>query len=130
MAEKRLTWYRWEDRDPIAREKWTAWTVSVYAPTYERRYATILLSVANGGGRCLTRYASLGELRRRVTVPEDGIERLERAEVTALSLLVEIRRDWELIQRARAMKPGETLVNATTGEILSQAEDILRGKRK
>ena len=108
MAEKRLTWYRWEDPDPIQKDRWTAWTVSVYAPTYDRPFVSVLLSMANGGGRCLTRYRSLDALRLRLIVPEEGIERLELALTRAQRILVQIQADLRLIADARS----GTLVHA------------------
>jgi hypothetical protein len=117
MAERRLSWYRWEDPDPKQRDRWTAWTVSVYAPTYDRRYVSVLLSMANGGGRCLTRYASLDELRKRIHVPEEGIERLEMALGKAQLILVDILKDLQLISDAKS------------GALLQSVERMLREKQ-
>ena len=122
MAEKRLTWYRWEHRDPMAKEKWTAWTVSIYAPTYERNHVSVLLSIANGGGRCLTTYGSLEALYGRVVVPVEGRERLERGITQAEAILGQIRRDLRLLAVPDSLPPGAHLVRTDTGEIVREAE--------
>ncbi len=116
--EKRLAYYRWEDPDPIAKDRWTAWTVSVYAPSYDRAYVSVLLSMANGGGKCLKRYASLDDLRKVVHIPDEGIERLELALTRARSLLVDIRRDLKLIE------------DAHSGNLVQSIEQMLREQRK
>jgi hypothetical protein len=117
MAERRLSWYRWEDPDPIHKDRWTAWTVSVYAPTYDRKYVSILLSMANGGGRCLTRYSSLDELRKRINIPEEGIERLELALTKAHLILIDVLKDMQLI------------TDAKSGALLQTVERMLRERQ-
>jgi hypothetical protein len=126
MAEKRLAYYRWEDADPVQKDRWTAWTVSVYAPTYDRPYITVLLSMANGGGRCLTRYKSLDAVRARINIPSDGIERLELAITRAGIILVSLLKDLKIIDHAHSLPEGYQLVRTDTGEAIAEAERIIR----
>jgi hypothetical protein len=128
MAEKRLAYYRWEDPDPFKKEQWTAWTVSVYAPTYDRPYVSVLLSVANGGGKCLTRYASLEAIKVRVNIPKDGVERLELALTRAIEIERQVRADLLLLDHSHSLPEGGQIIRTDTGQVIAEAEKILKEK--
>ena len=128
-TKKRLTWYRWEWRDPYRKELWTAATVSVYEPTYEMPFVSFLISIANGGGRVLMRCCSLAEAQSRVVIPDKAIERLSLAETRARIILDDIKRDLRAIADIRSLSPGSQIVRTDTGEVIAEAERILRGER-
>jgi len=125
MAKKRLTWYRWEWRDPYRKELWTACTVSVYEPTYEMPFVSVLISIANGGGRVLMRCASVMEAKHRVGIPEEGMERLELAVTRAEIILTDIKRDLRAIADIRSMAPGSQIVRTDTGEVIAEGEQAI-----
>ena len=121
-----LSWYRWEWTDPYHPDFWTACTVSIYAPTYERPYVSVLGSIANGHGRVLMRCPTLQEAYSRVGVPEVGRERLELAYTKAQGLLAEVHRDLRLIMGAKGLEPGSVVIRTDTGAIVAEAEQILK----
>jgi hypothetical protein len=125
-TKQREGWYRWEHRDGHNQEYWTAYTASVYRPTYDRPYVSVLLSIANGGGRVLQRFATVSDLRQCVVVPPDGVVRIEAAYKRAMEHLTEISRKLSILN-TMDRNPDARLVVPSSGEILSAAEQILRG---
>ena len=123
MGNKRLSWVRWEWADPYSKDRWSACTVSIYSPTYDRPYVSVLISMANGGGRFLMRTKSLKDAMERVVIPDWGIERLQLAETQAINELEGINRDLRLLYDAK--QPGAKIINTETGEVLAEAEKIL-----
>jgi hypothetical protein len=99
--KNRLGWYRWEVADPQQPNYWTATTVSVYEPTYERPYISILVSIANGGGRVLYRAASLEDAQLRTGMDYTGFKKLEVAVIKAKGKLLEVQADLKLIYESK-----------------------------
>src|SRR4030042_680149 len=118
-SNKRLTWLRWEVQDPIEKRHWTAFTVSIYAPTEERRYVSVLTSIANGGGKVLFRTSSVAEAHKVILIPEEGKERLEMAEIKARVILKRVLHDQRIIDHANSLAPGAKLVRTDTGEVVA-----------
>ena len=75
----------------------------------------------------MMRCRSLVEARQRVVIPEAGLERLELALTKAHIILADIQRDLRLIADARTLPPGASIVRTDTGEVIAQAERILKG---
>jgi hypothetical protein len=102
-VKNRLGWYRWEWADPYSQGNWTACTISIYEPTYERPYIGILVSIANGGGRVLFRCATLEEAQQRTGLDYTGYKKLEVAVIKAKSILLEVQADlkaiWDMKQQ-------------------------------
>ena len=126
MNSKRLAYYRWEWPDPVHKNLWTACTVSVYPPTYDRPYVSILVSIANGGGKVLMRVPSVKEAQRRTGMPDEAVERLQLAETRAIGILAEIKRSLRLIAESLSLSPGGQVVRTDTGEVLAEAEKIIK----
>lgn len=124
--KKRLAYYRFEEIDPVNKEMWTAWVISIYAPDYEHQHVSLLLSVANGGGRCLMRFKSVAALRRRVNIPGEAIERLELAEGEGLRMLERLRADLKLIDHSHTLLENGAIVRTDTGEVIKEAERIIQ----
>jgi len=123
MRKSKLAWARWEWQDPYQGGYWTACTVSIYRPTYDYPHVSILVSMANGGGKCFMRCSSLDQAMERVVIPGKYLERLRLAETRACEEMERIKTDLRLIYDAS--QPGSKLVNAD-GEIIAEAERILR----
>lgn len=107
-------WYRWELRDGHSQEYWTAYTVSVYRPTYDRMHVSVLLSIANGGGRVLQRFANPVALYSVVNVPQDGRPRIEGAFSRAMTQLTDLART--LRQISKLQQPNIKIIDTETGE--------------
>ncbi len=91
MGGHKLASYRWEWTDPYDPEKWTAFTVSVWELSFEHPYVSVLVSIANGGGKCLFRCASLREARSLILVPIEGLPKLKQAIKAAGKSLAALR---------------------------------------
>lgn len=124
MAQ-RITWIRWEVPDPFNSRYWTAYIVQIYKPSYDYPHVTVLYSMANGGGKCKTRYRSVKELLAHHHIPEHYLERLYTGETYAWECLEGIRED---IANLGMLKKGAKLVDIASGEILNEAERILKGE--
>lgn len=122
----RIAYARWEWADPYQSNLWTACTVSVYRPSYDYPHVSVLVAIANGGGKCFMRCKSLAEAQTRVVIPKQYLDRLHLAETQAISEMVTINDDIRLLREAR--RPGARIVNTDTGEILADAERIIRGE--
>ncbi len=128
-AQHRRTYCRWEWQDPQRPEYWTACTVSVFDPSYERPYISILASIANGGGKCLMRTATLADMRLRLVIPAQYITRLELAITQATGVLTGLQRDLRVITEVGHLADGDQLVNTGTGEVVAEAERIAYGRQ-
>jgi len=125
--QHRLSWYRWEYRDAYEPKYYTAYTVSVYAPNYNHPYPSVLISQANAGGRLLQRFPDLEIAQQYITIPQDALDRLQDALVTANEIADKIEEDMRLLMQKRHLPAGSKLVNSITGEIVAEAEYILKG---
>lgn len=125
----RLTYYRWEWQDPVQERYWTAVTISVYAPTYERPYPSVLVSIANGGGRILFRCQSIEAAKKRLIIPEVGLERLENAYRVGQELEIAIKKDLALLYTAGTLPQGAGLARTDTGEIVSERGAVEQAER-
>ena len=126
MSNKRLAYYRWEWPDSIHKNLWTACTVSVYQPSYDMPFVSVLISIANGGGRVLMRTSSVAEAARRTGMPIEAMERLQLAETRAMGLLDDIKNNLRIIDNAHSLQPGSNLIRTDTGEIVAEAEKIIK----
>lgn len=124
---RRLTWCKWERKDSYDKEKYTTFHISIYSPTWERPYVTLLISISNGGGRVFFRAASVADLQSVLIVPGHYLERLMEAEQEALRIADQVGRDMRLALQARNLAPGSCVVRTDTGEIIAEAERILGG---
>lgn len=125
LRHNRLTYYRWEWHDPYHSEFWTACTVSIYAPTYEMPFVSVLVSFANGKGRVFMRTKTLDSLPFGIVLPSEGRERLERALTQAQVILNGINDNLRLVMGAQNLEPGARVIRTDTGEVIRQAEEIL-----
>ena len=121
-SRQRLGWYRWEWADPYKPNMWTACTVSIYKPTYEMPFVSVLVSIANGGGRVLMRTKTLEEAQRRTGMGAEGYERLSVTFTKALDELDKVQRDMRLIYGAKDLPPDAVIVRTDTGQIISESK--------
>ncbi len=123
----RLAWYRWTLKDCYSPKFWTAFTIGVYAPSRDRPVVAVLFSIANGGGKVFMRFRSMAELQQYFILPNDkqAIDRLLQAEVEAGKLADQFEADMKLILDAKHRRQ---LIDADTGEIVAEAERIIKGE--
>jgi hypothetical protein len=122
MAKQRLGWYRWEWADPYKPDMWTACTVSIYKPSFDYPFVSVLISIANGGGKVLMRVKTLEEAKRRTGMSDEGYERLSMAFTKAQEELEGIERGLKLIYGAKDLPPDAVIVRSDTGQIISESK--------
>ncbi len=120
----RLTYARWEYVDPRKPEHWTAFNVSVHAPTTSNPYCSLLVSMSNAGGHCTFRAASLAQVRQLLIIPPEKIARLELAERVSLAQVAQLEREFQLLYDIRNLPEGAKLARTDTGEILDKLWNV------
>ena len=123
---RRLTWCQWVVTDPYNHERYTTFYASVYAPTWERLYPSILLRITSGTGSAFFRASSVEALQRIIVIPTEYVGRLESAIVEAIRLADGIERDMRLAMERRKLPQGAGLARTDTGEIVAEAERIVQ----
>lgn len=121
-----LGWWREEVHDPYNPEYWTAINVSVMSPMMEKPYVSVLISFSNANGRVTMRVRDIKEASEVVVIPIEDAMRLESAVIKGNKIADEIEKDYKLIFERRKLPPGVSLIRTDTGEIISEAEKILR----
>jgi len=122
---KRLTWCQWRITDPYDTSKYTRVYLSVYEPTWERPYASLLCKFANGGGEIFFRFACLDDAIQVIVIPGEYMERLATSLAIANQQADQIESDMRLAIERRNLSPGARLVRTDTGEIVAEAERYL-----
>ncbi len=124
MKPCRLAWWRGETRDPYEPRYYTAITCSVYSPTIDRPWASVLISIANAGGRVLMRVHSIESALQVIHIPQEAIERLTEALGRANEIADQIAEDRRLAEQRRRLPEGVQWVRSDTGEIISETTGV------
>lgn len=74
-----LSWYRYESRDPYDNRFWTAFSISVMAPTYMNPRAVVMVSMSGASGKVTCRVESVEKAAEIINIPQDAFMRLEEA---------------------------------------------------
>ena len=123
---KCLAYYRREIRDPYDDRYWTAITCSILEPTAEWPVPSVHISVANARGKVLFRVHDVDEATRIVRLPTKAKARLQTAFRNASVMADRIEADMKLMFARRQLAPGSHIVRTDTGEIVAEAERILK----
>lgn len=123
---RRLTWAEWKTYDPFDREKYTTFYLSVYEPTWERPYPSILLRMSNGSGSVFCRFATLEALEAVFVLPGGYGDRVRVAIGKANKIADEITAAMKMAMHKRQLAQGAQIIRTDTGEILAEAERIVR----
>jgi len=127
QPQRRLTWAEWKTIDPFDQTKYTTFYLSVYEPTWERPYASILLRMSNGSGSAFCRFATIEALNQVFVMPCSFQERVETAMRKANLIADDISNDMRLAMNRRQLAQGGQIIRTDTGEILAEAERIING---
>jgi CHASE3 domain sensor protein len=85
------------------------------------------MSIVNGGGRTFLRFASLLDLYKIFVIPEEYRERLSKGYEQAITESREIRAKQQALYKMSNLQPGSQVVRTDTGEVIAEAERIIRG---
>jgi len=113
-------------RDGYAAKSYTWRMVMVPRPSLQAPLPCILITLSNGHKKIMLRVRSLEEYYEafRLTVEEEEKIRLALAEANREANQIET--DMRLLFEKRRMSPGEKWVNPETGEVIAEAERIIK----
>ena len=125
----KLAYFTYKIRDPYNKEFYT--TLEAFVPKPDAQYPLpcILVSIRNGHQRLFFRVSSVKELLLSFKVPKSARERLSNALMTANHEADRIEQDYKLLFAKRQLAPGGSIVRTDTGEIIAEAERILKKGR-
>ena len=104
-------------------------TASVVHPSFEYPLVCLVLSLVSGKGRILQRFTSLDALKSFICVPEEYIDRLVDGCSKARVEVDEIQTKLKTLMRISNLAPGSQVVRTDTGEIVAEAENIIKEKQ-
>ena len=105
-------------------------TTLVPLPTMEAPYPAILVSIKSGEFKKTIRFNTIEAYKVIFSLEEDEEMRLTEALRKANAEADRIEADMKLIFERRRLAPDAKLVRSDTGEIIADAERILRGEAK
>jgi hypothetical protein len=87
------------------------------------------MSVSNANGRLLMRYLSIESLQERFVIPEHYITRLVDGFKLASIEADKIQTQFKTMMKISNLSPGTQLVRTDTGEVVAEAERIIKGNQ-
>lgn len=91
MGDKnRITYQRWKWEDGIIAEKYTGVSVSVFGPWGQYRHLTVLVTFANGAGKCTVRCRSVQQAQEFIVIPAHRLSQLLAAQLEAQRQVAEL----------------------------------------
>jgi len=122
---KSLTWASWKAYDQTDPEHFTIFTAFILKPSWEYPIASAAMTIRRGTKKILLRmsYKSLDELFK---IPKEYKERLDHAYRQSLTQSRDIIEQQKAYHKMAGLAPGSQIVRTDTGEIIAEAERILR----
>ena len=117
-----LGWDRQVIRDPYEPKYYTAISCAVMSPTYDRPWASLLITTANAGGKVKLRFASLEAALQVYQLSPNCITKLVAALKEANDIADIIERDCQVMSQRRRLPQGVGLARTDTGQIVAEAE--------
>lgn len=121
-----ITWCRWKLPDPYTKENFTLFTASVLKPSFEFPLASVSMSIVKGRYKVFLRLPSLKDLSGVFVIPEEYQERLRKAYQQALAEAETIQKHQKALYKMQGLAPGSNVVRTDTGEVIAEAERILK----
>ena len=125
----KLAYFTRRIADPYNKGFYTTFEVFVPKPTLETPLPCILIAIRNGYQRLFFRVSSLKEISSSFRIPQSAKGRLAMALVEANHEADKIEQDYKLLFAKRQLSPGSQIIRTDTGEVIAEAERILREKR-
>jgi len=124
-----ITWCRWKLPDPYTKENFTIFTASVLKPSFEYPIASVSMSIVKGRYKVFLRLPSLKDLASVFVIPTEYQDRLRTAYQQALSEAGPIQSHQKALYKMQGLAPGSNVVRTDTGEIIAEAERIIKGAK-
>jgi len=126
-AIRKLAGFERDIPDPYNKNFHAHIEVFVPKPARDNPLPCILISIRNGHQKLFFRVASVAEISKALRVPRNASVRLKAALVEANYEADRIEQDYRLLFAKRHLLPGGQIVRTDTGEVIAQAERILKG---
>jgi len=129
MGKKIVNWLAQTWRkiyDPYNSKGYTRLTLLVPKPTTEDPLPCILVSIRNGHSKLFFRVSSIAEYKSAFELATEEEERIQEALIQAHKEADKIVNDMKLLIRKNRLPDGVKWVQTDTGEIIAEAERILK----
>lgn len=113
-------------KDAYNPKSYTWRMVLVPKPTAEDPYPCILITLSNGHNKILLRVTDLAEYDNAFNLSQEERSKIAQALSEATIEADRLEEDNRLIYQKRHLPAGAKIVNTGTGEILAEAEKVLR----
>ena len=123
---KVITWCRWKVADPYTKENFTLFTASVLKPSFEFPIASVAMSIVKGRYKVFLRLPSVKVMAGVFVIPKEYRERLTKSYEQALAEAETIQKHQKTLYKMQGLAPGSHVVRTDTGEIIAEAERIIR----
>ena len=126
---KSITWASWKTTDSLDPEHFTIFTAFILKPSWEYPVASAAMTIRRGTKKILLRM-SYESLRTLFNVPEEYRERLDAGHRQAIAQMKDIIKQQKVYHKTADLSPGSCIVRTDTGEIIAEAERIMREAKK
>ncbi len=123
---KVITWARWKVVSKLDAKYYTVFTISVFKPSWEFPIACVAMSQRNGISKSFMRFLTPEDLQEVFVIPKVYKERLIEGYAQAVLEAREIQTKQKALWKMSDLQPGSHVVRTDTGEIIAEAERILR----
>ena len=123
---QKLTWFERKIKDPYNPEAYAALELFVPKPTRDHPYPCILVSIRNGHDKLFFRVANVEEYLKAVSISRFTRAKLKNGLISANIEADEIEKDMRLIMQRRRLPEGARIVRTDTGEVIAEAERIIK----
>lgn len=120
-----ITWARWKVTDPFSDKYYSIFTASILKPTWQYPIACATMAISKGRQKVFMRlpYEALKEV---FVIPQEYQERLEEGYQQAQTEALEIQKQQKALWKMSNLANGSHVVRTDTGEIIAEAERIMR----
>ena len=123
---KVITWARWKVVSLLDAKYYTVFTISVFKPSWEFPVACVAMSQRSGISKSFMRFPTLESLQEVFVIPEVYKDRLMEGYAQAVREAREIQAKQKALWKMSDMAPGTHVIRTDTGEIIAEAERIIR----
>ncbi len=115
--------------DPYTPKAYVWRMLFVPKPTQEAPFPCILLTLSNGHSKIMIRFDSLEQYDQAFRLLDEDRANINNALMEANQEADRIEEDIRLVLQKRHLPAGAKIVNTSTGEVLAEAEQILKQQK-
>ena len=122
---KSITWASWKAVDTFDHNHFTIFTAFILKPSWEYPIASAAMTIRRGTKKILLRM-SYDSLKKLFIIPGEYHERLDDGHLHAVAQMKDIIKQQKVYHKTADLSPGSCIVRTDTGEIIAEAERIIR----